>query len=97
MIRVLVVGDDFMVARIHARYVTWIPGFEVVGMAHTGKAALEQAKTAGPDLILLDIYLPGMSGIDVFRELRWRAGQANLTMRYGGAGRPEHRYRWVGP
>ena len=36
MIRVLVVDDDFMVAKVHAGFVSRMPAFEVVGVAHTG-------------------------------------------------------------
>ena len=38
MIRVLVVDDDFMVARIHQGFVERVPGFTVVGTVHTGAA-----------------------------------------------------------
>jgi response regulator of citrate/malate metabolism len=70
MIRTLVVDDDAMTASIHRSYVERVPGFEVVGEAHTGRNALELARTAKPDLVLLDIYLPDMSGLDVLRTLR---------------------------
>jgi len=70
MIVVLVVDDDFMVGRVHAAYVARVPGFDVAGMAHTGKAALELVESAKPDLVLLDIYLPDMSGVEVLRRLR---------------------------
>jgi response regulator of citrate/malate metabolism len=70
VIRVLVVEDDFMVSRIHAGYVSRVPGFEVVGTARTGKEALELIESTTPDLVLLDIYLPDMSGVDVVRRLR---------------------------
>jgi response regulator of citrate/malate metabolism len=70
MIRTLVVDDDAMTASIHRSYVERVPGFEVVGEAHTGRSALELARTAKPDLVLLDIYLPDMSGLDVLRTLR---------------------------
>ncbi len=69
-IGVLVVDDDFMVARIHAGYVARVPGFTVVGAAHTGETALAAVARHRPDLVLLDIYLPDMSGLDVLRELR---------------------------
>ena len=46
MIGVLVVDDDFMVARIHARFVEQTDGFEVVGTAHTGKPSVSSANTA---------------------------------------------------
>ena len=70
MIRTLVVDDDFMAASVHRSYVERVPGFEVVGEAHTGRETIEFARRLRPDLILLDIYLPDMSGIDVLRALR---------------------------
>jgi len=70
VIRVLVVDDDFMVAKVHCGFVERVPGFSVVGVAHTGAEALELADRVRPDLILLDIYLPDISGLDVMRELR---------------------------
>lgn len=70
MIRVLVVDDDFMVARVHTGYVSRTPGFRVTGTAHTGEAALAAVSAHRPDLVLLDIYLPDMSGLDVLRTLR---------------------------
>jgi two-component system CitB family response regulator len=69
-VRVLVVDDDFAVASIHRGYVESVPGFTVVGEVHQGldvtRAVLEQS----PDLVLLDIYLPDVSGIEVLRRLR---------------------------
>lgn len=70
MIRTLVVDDDFMSASIHRSYVERIGGFEVVGEAHSGGEALELVGRLRPDLVLLDIYLPDMSGLDVLRQLR---------------------------
>ncbi|MCX4968447.1 response regulator [Streptomyces sp. NBC_00654] len=66
----LVVDDDFMVAKLHSRYVSAMDGFTVVGVAHNGAEALRAAGRLRPDLILLDIYLPDMDGISVLRELR---------------------------
>lgn len=70
MIRVLVVDDDFMVAKVHSGYVERTEGFTVVGVAHTGADALRSVRDLRPDLVLLDIYLPDMSGVTVLRELR---------------------------
>ncbi len=70
MIKTLVVDDDFMSASIHRSYVERIGGFEVVGEAHSGGEALELVGRLRPDLVLLDIYLPDMSGLDVLRRLR---------------------------
>jgi response regulator of citrate/malate metabolism len=70
VIRVLVVDDDFMVAKVHSGYVARTDGFEVAGVAHTGGDALRQAALLKPDLVLLDIYLPDQSGLEVLKSLR---------------------------
>jgi response regulator of citrate/malate metabolism len=68
--RVLVVDDDFMVAKVHAAFVTRVPGFTVAGVALSGGDALRMVDDLRPDLVLLDIHLPDISGIDVLRLLR---------------------------
>lgn len=70
MIGVLIVDDDFMVARVHAGFVAALEGFTVVGTASTGAQALEQTTRLQPDLVLLDVYLPDMTGLEVLRRLR---------------------------
>ncbi|NMR30822.1 response regulator [Crystallibacter degradans] len=70
MIKVLIVDDDFMVAKVHAGFVRQTPGFAVVGVAHTGAQALVEAKRLQPDLVLLDIHLPDISGLDLLQQLR---------------------------
>ncbi|SFS64390.1 response regulator [Saccharopolyspora flava] len=72
MIRVLVVDDDFMVAKVHSGYVSRVEGFEVVGTAHTGADAVVAVDELRPDLVLLDIYLPDLDGLSVLRQLRGR-------------------------
>ncbi|MFF3846571.1 response regulator [Streptomyces sp. NPDC002328] len=70
MIRVLVVDDDFMVAKVHSGFVAKTPGFVVVGVAHTGNDALRMVAELEPDLVLLDIYLPDIDGLTVLRRIR---------------------------
>ncbi|MEV1288643.1 response regulator [Micromonospora sp. NPDC049679] len=70
MIRVLVVDDDFMVAKVQCGFVERVPGFTVAGVAHTGADAIESVERLRPDLVLLDIYLPDISGLEVLRRLR---------------------------
>jgi len=67
---VLVVDDDFMVARIHTHYLATVPGFSVVATVHTGAEALAAMNEFHPDLMLLDVYLPDMTGIEVLRRAR---------------------------
>ena len=70
MIRVLVVDDDFMVARIHVGFVERVDGFEVAGVAHSGSEAADAVARLRPDLLLLDLYLPDRFGLDLLADIR---------------------------
>lgn len=70
MIRVLIVEDDPDAAAAHVEYVDRVPGFEVIGHAATGRAALQRLAAEPVDLLMLDIYLPDMHGLEVLRRLR---------------------------
>lgn len=70
MIRVLVVDDDFMVAKVHAGFVGKTDGFEVCGVAHTPESAVGAVSSLRPDLVLLDVHLPGVSGLDLIGRFR---------------------------
>ena len=75
MIRVLVVEDDLVAAEAHRQYVQRVPGFTVVGVVHSGGEALRSLKELAVDLLLLDLYLPDVHGLDLCREVR-AAGHA---------------------
>lgn len=53
--------------------------FDVVALASDGKTALEQTLKLQPDLIVLDISMPFMSGIEVARELKKRGDKAKIV------------------
>jgi response regulator of citrate/malate metabolism len=72
MIRTLIVDDDAHAAAIHRSFAERVDGFEVVGEAHTGAAAIELVRRLQPDLVLLDIYLPDLGGLEVMRRVRER-------------------------
>jgi response regulator of citrate/malate metabolism len=76
VIRTLVVDDDFRVSGIHCAYVSRVEGFEVVGQAPTVAAALAAVRSLRPELLLLDVFLPDGSGLDVLRRLTSDAGGA---------------------
>lgn len=69
-IDVLVVDDDFMVARVHRTFVERVAPFRVVGTAGTGEEAIRAVGDLHPDLVLLDLYLPDLFGLDVIPRLR---------------------------
>ena len=68
-IRTLIVDDDFRVASIHAAYVDRVSGFDVIGQAHTAAEARTMIDRLRPDAVLMDVYLPDGSGLDVMRAL----------------------------
>jgi response regulator of citrate/malate metabolism len=77
---VLVVDDDFMVADIHRRFVEQVDGFRVVGVARTGAEALAAVRELHPELVLLDVYLPDMTGLEVLRQLRADGDRVGVIM-----------------
>ncbi len=77
---VLVVDDDFMVAEIHRRFVEQVDGFRAVGVARTGAEALTAARELQPQLILLDVYLPDMTGLEVLQQLRSGGDRVGVIM-----------------
>ncbi|WP_454790696.1 response regulator [Mycolicibacterium lutetiense] len=77
---VLVVDDDFMVAEIHRRFVERVDGYRPVGVARNGTDALAAAAELRPDLILLDVYLPDMTGLEVLRRLRAEGNRVGVIM-----------------
>ncbi|MHA7239503.1 response regulator [Arthrobacter sp. TMS1-12-1] len=75
LVPTLVVDDDREVAGIHTGFLLAHGAFDVVGAAHTGARALDLVQELHPRLVLLDIHLPDMSGIEVLRALRNRPGE----------------------
>lgn len=80
MISVLIVDDDFMVAKVHAGFIQRTPGFAVVGTAHTGAEALVKTQELRPDLVLLDIHLPDANGIELMSQLRGAAPELDVLV-----------------
>jgi DNA-binding NarL/FixJ family response regulator len=77
--RVLLV-DDHSLVRSAIRQALEAPDIVVVGEARTAEEALEMAPRLRPDLLLLDIDLPGMSGIEAVRELAPRLPDTRVVM-----------------
>jgi DNA-binding NarL/FixJ family response regulator len=68
-VRVLIV-DDQEPFRLAARMVVdATDGFVVVGEAATGEASVEMARELSPDLVLMDVNLPGINGLDATRQI----------------------------
>ncbi len=78
MISVLVVEDDPVAGEAHENYVGRVAGFEVVGRVRTGQAALRFLDDHPVDLVLLDLRLPDMHGLQVSRALRSAGGSTDV-------------------
>jgi DNA-binding NarL/FixJ family response regulator len=79
LIRILLVEDHALV-RSAIRQALDAPDVEVVGEARNAEEALELAPQLRPDMLLLDIDLPGMSGIEAVRELAPRLPETKIVM-----------------
>jgi DNA-binding NarL/FixJ family response regulator len=80
LIRVLIVDDHSVVRRGLRHLLATQADMEVVGEAEDGPSALQAATTLAPDVILLDIRLPGASGLDIAPQLRQCAPAARIII-----------------
>ncbi|HEV8027037.1 MAG TPA: response regulator [Stellaceae bacterium] len=71
MARILIVDDDPAIREV-VRFALDRAGFEIA-QAGDGRSALEHFADVAPDLVVLDVLLPGLDGLDVCRELRRRS------------------------
>lgn len=69
-IDVLIVEDDPMVSSIQQEFINAVEGFRVVGVTENGRKALSFLKNQPVGLMILDIYLPEMDGLETLEQLR---------------------------
>jgi response regulator of citrate/malate metabolism len=69
-ITVMIIEDDEIAAKIYEQFTHKVEGFQIIATAATGKHALEMLHVVTPDVLLLDIFLPDMNGIELLREVR---------------------------
>lgn len=80
MFKVLLVEDDPMVTSINRKFIERLPDFEVVGSASSGQEALELIDKLQPDLVLLDVFMPQQSGIDVLHRVRQQRMETDVIL-----------------
>ena len=69
MIRVLVVDDHDLVRTGISRMLADIDGLQVVGQAESGEAAIKKSREFKPDVVLMDVKMPGIGGLEATRKL----------------------------
>ncbi|MBE8523829.1 response regulator transcription factor [Amycolatopsis sp. H6(2020)] len=79
-VRVLVVDDQRLVREGIASLLDIQPGISVVGTAATGREAIERTVDLGPDVVLMDVRMPEMDGVDAVAVLRRRAPDCRVVM-----------------
>ena len=73
MIRVVICDDQDLVREGLAAILGAAPGIQVVGMAEDGAAVVELAASLHPDVVLMDLNMPGMTGLQATRLIRARS------------------------
>jgi two-component system invasion response regulator UvrY len=68
-VRVLIVDDQESLRAVERAVIDLTEGFEVAGEVETGEASVDAARELRPDLILMDVNLPGISGLEATRRI----------------------------
>ena len=68
--RVLIVDDSKAVCKGLQQMLTGVPGIDIVGQVYNGKDAITSISELKPDMVILDIRLPDLSGIEVLKDIR---------------------------
>lgn len=82
--KVLVVDDDNLMREV-LKAILREEGFSVVGEARDGQGALTQLGKLNPDVVCLDVNMPGMSGLDVLKAIQSAAPDTKVIMVTGDA------------
>jgi DNA-binding NarL/FixJ family response regulator len=80
MVRVLIADDHRLMREGTAALLARDPGIEVVGLAAEGHEAVALSESLRPDVLLLDLWMPGLSGIEVCAEVRARLEDVEVLM-----------------
>jgi len=78
--KVLIVDDSKIVCDGLQQILSNIEDVEIVGQAHNAKDALQSISDSKPDVVILDIRLPGLNGIDVLKNIRAKKLPSRVIM-----------------
>ena len=80
MLKIVIVEDDRMVAALNSQFAEKTPGVKVVATFYNGRDALAFLDQREVDLVLLDLFMPEMSGLELLEELRHRGKTMDVIM-----------------
>lgn len=96
MVRIAIVNDIVMAAEVLKRLILSVPGYEVAWMAYDGHEAVQKAVADPPDLILMDLIMPGMGGAEATKEIMAKAPCAILVVTASVSGNISHVFEAMG-
>lgn len=79
-VRVMLVDDSGVSRAILGQWLAAAPGIDIVGTANNGEQAIERVRTFDPDVILLDLEMPRLGGIEALPQLTKRAPDAKIVL-----------------
>lgn len=79
-LRVLLVDDSGPFLESAARFLAAERGFRVVGYAHSGEEAVAKAQALAPDVVLMDLSMPGMGGLEATRLIKKRGNAPRVVV-----------------
>jgi DNA-binding NarL/FixJ family response regulator len=83
-LRIVVADDDPLFARMVRTHVSARPEFEVVGIATNGREAVELSEELAPDVVLMDVAMPVLDGIEAAEIMRDRVDPPAIVFVTGG-------------
>jgi DNA-binding NarL/FixJ family response regulator len=81
--RIAIVDDSSDIRTLLARILETSPAFEVCGEGSSGQAAIELAESAKPDVMLLDLSMPGIDGLDALEQIRQHSPGTRVVLLSG--------------
>ena len=69
-LKVLIADDSVVICNRLTEAIQPVPGIEIVGEVHDGVEAIQTIKSINPDVVILDIRLPGINGLGVLEEIK---------------------------
>jgi DNA-binding NarL/FixJ family response regulator len=79
-LRILLVDDSVQFLDVVARTLATVPAIEIVGRALSGRDALEQVTQLQPDLVLMDVAMPNMNGLEATRRIKTQADAPHVVI-----------------